>query len=74
MSVRAGLTVAAAKGHVEGALARCLARVFIETQGVEALVFAVGNGTPSSEQGARLRAVAAASGAACRADPDSGLR
>jgi hypothetical protein len=73
LSVRAGLTVAAAKGHVEGALARCLARVFIETPGVEALVLAVGNGTPSSAQGARLRAVAAASGAACRADPDSGL-
>ncbi|MDP9336308.1 MAG: hypothetical protein M3Q30_23755 [Actinomycetota bacterium] len=73
LSVRAGLTVAAAKGHVAGALARCVARVFIETPRAEKLAFAIGNGTPSSEQGAQLRAIAAASGEACRADADSGL-
>jgi hypothetical protein len=73
LSVRASLTVGAAKGHVAGTLARCLARVFVETPGAEQLVLAVGNGTPSSEQGAQLRAMVAASGEACRADADSGL-
>ncbi|TML18476.1 MAG: hypothetical protein E6G39_03150 [Actinobacteria bacterium] len=73
LSVRASLTVGAAKGHVAGSLARCLARVFVETPGAEQLVLAVGNGTPSSEQGAQLRARVAASGEACRADADSGL-
>jgi hypothetical protein len=73
LSIRAGLTVAAAKGHVAGELARCVARVFIETPGAQTLVLAVGNGTPSPEQGAQLRAMVAASREACRADTDSGL-
>ena len=73
LSVRAGLTVAAAKGHVAGSLARCLARVFIETPGAPQLTLAVGDGTPSAEQGAQLRAMVAASREACRADADSGL-
>jgi hypothetical protein len=73
LSVRASLTVAAAQGHVAGALARCVARVFIETPGAEKLVLAIGDGTPSSEQGAQLRAMVAASGEVCRADADSGL-
>ena len=38
LSIRAGLTVAAAKGHVAGELARCVARVFIGAPGAQTLV------------------------------------
>lgn len=74
LSLRTGLTVGAAKeGHVTGALARCLARVFIQTPGAEKLMLAIGNGTPTTAQGTQLRMLIGASGAACRADAEAGL-
>jgi hypothetical protein len=73
LEVRIGLTDEIAKEHGDGDFARCVARTFVDEPGAAALVLAVGNNAPTSEQGARIRAFSAASAAACRDNPDAGL-
>jgi hypothetical protein len=74
LSLRTGVTVGAVKGdHVTGALARCLARVFVGKSGAAELLLAIGNGTPTTAQGTQLRMFVGASGAACRDDVEAGL-
>jgi hypothetical protein len=73
LGLRSSLTVEVAKGDVPGDVARCIARVFIETPGAKALVLAIGNGTPTAAQNAALQPIAVSSAQLCRADSDSGL-
>ncbi len=73
LSVRTGLTVGAAKDHISGDLARCVARVFVRQPGATTLLLAIGDGTPTVQQSAELRPMATASGEACRADANAGL-
>lgn len=73
LGVRTGITVEIAKGDVAGPIARCVARVFIETPGAEELILAIGNGTPTDGQNAVLQPMIVASVQLCRSDPDSGL-
>jgi hypothetical protein len=74
LDVRTGLTVGAAQDQSSGDLARCVARVFVESPGAEALVLAIGNGTPTAAQRAQLAPIEEASGEACRADSTSGFK
>jgi hypothetical protein len=73
LGIRTSITVQIAKGDVAGPIARCVARVFIETPGAEGLVLAIGNRTPTDAQNAVLQPMGLASVQLCRGDPDSGL-
>jgi hypothetical protein len=73
LGIRTGITVEIIKGDVSGPIARCVARVFIEAPGAEALVLAIGNRTPTAEQSGVLQRMVVSSAQLCRSDPDSGL-
>ena len=73
LGLRSSLTVEVAKGDVPGDVARCIARVFIQTPGAKALVLQIGNGTPTAAQNAALQPIAVSSAQLCRADAGSGL-
>lgn len=73
LGVRTGITVELAKGDLAGSVARCVARVFIETPGAEQLVLAIGSRTPTDAQNTVLRQMVVSSAQLCRSDPDSGL-
>jgi len=73
LGLRSGLTVEVAKSDVPGDVARCIARVFIETPGARALVLSIGDRTPTAAQNARLEPIAVSSARTCRDDADSGL-
>jgi hypothetical protein len=73
LGIRTGITVEIAKGKVAGEIARCVARVFMETPSAEKLVLAIGNGTPTPEQNAVLQPLVVSSAQLCRDDPNSGL-
>jgi hypothetical protein len=73
LAIRTSITVEIAKGGVAGDVARCMARVFIETPGAAKLVLAIGNGAPTADQNAALQRIVLSSVQMCRADPDAGL-
>jgi hypothetical protein len=73
LTFRSQFTVSAATGHQTGEFARCAGRIFLAARGAEALVLATYDSEPTSAQIAQIRAIAAASGAACRNDSDAGL-
>jgi hypothetical protein len=74
LALRSNVTVGAATAHAPGDLARCVGRVFAAKPGMEKLVIAIGDGQPTAQQAMQLREVSAATGVACRADSNSGLR
>ena len=73
LELRTGVTIGAARSGAGAALARCLGRVFVMQPGAVTTALAVGDGTPSPDQEARIEKAAAAAGVACRADSDAGL-
>jgi hypothetical protein len=73
LGIRTGVTVEIAKGDIAGPVARCVARVFVETPGAEELVVSIGNGTPTDAQSAVIQRMVVSSAQLCRSDPDSGL-
>jgi hypothetical protein len=73
LGIRTGLTVEVAKANLAGDVARCIARVFLQTPGAESLVLAIGNGNPTPEQNDVLQPIAVSSAQLCRANVDSGL-
>lgn len=73
LGIRTGITVEIAKGDVAAQVARCVARVFIETPGAADLVLAIGDHTPTAAQNAVLQPMVVAGARLCRSDPDSGL-
>ncbi len=68
------MTLGAASVNVPSSLARCVGRVFVTRPGAENLVLAVGNRKPTAAQAAQLRRISLATGTACRADDNAGLR
>jgi len=73
LSVRNDFAVTVAQSHTTGEFARCAARVFVEAPGAGALILATSNRKATTAEVAQIRTWAAASGSACRDDPDSAL-
>jgi hypothetical protein len=73
LAVRFALTEGFARGGNDDTYARCVARELVRRPGALALIVAIGDANPTSGQTARIRPLALASEAACRADFDAGL-
>ena len=60
-------------GSLAPELARCVAREFVQVPGMLALLSAIGNNAPTSEQTELLRNAVAGGRVACDNDLDAGL-